>query len=280
MTRPTILVTQAEGASGSLAAHLRARGADVVAVPAIAILPPEDSAPLEAALAAIGDFDWIVFTSRHAVDAVLASRAWDAARSRALPKLRVAAVGRATARRLAEEGVTADLVPDNAGAAELGRWLAEAGAPRTRVLWPRSDIALQDMPTSLRRAGLEVIDPVAYRTVSGGGPGSPAPASGMGPSGTELEGPALRRRLEENSIDAVAFMSPSSVRGLSALLESDDLGFLSRCAVIASIGPTTSAELRVRGAAPSVESGAHTAEDLAETIVRYLEAHSPDGGSR
>jgi uroporphyrinogen-III synthase len=270
---PTIVVTQIEGAEGSLAASLRARGAEVLAIPAIVITPPEDWAPLDSALAQIALFDWLVFTSRHAVDAVCGRPAWEVARREASPSLRVAAVGRATAARLGSLGVIADLVPDTAGAGSLAALLASSGArgqedarPDARaqggalaglqVLWPRSDIARRDLPDALRKAGAAVAEPIAYRTRKA--------------EGTGLED--FRARLGNGTIDAVAFMSPSSARGMCTLLGWDDLAPLAIRAVIASIGPTTTEALRELGAAPAVESAQRTADDLALTLLGYLAA--------
>src|SRR4029450_5847783 len=67
--RPRVVVTQGEGAQGSLAAALIARGAEVLALPAIAIEPPSDLAPLDTALAQLDGFDWMLFTRREGVEA-------------------------------------------------------------------------------------------------------------------------------------------------------------------------------------------------------------------
>ena len=340
MTRPLrIMVTQGEGAAGTLARRLAARGANILPVPAIAFEPPDDPGPLDRALEEIERFDWIVFTSRHAVEAVVARPAWSIARGRSHPGLRVAAVGRATARALAEAGATVDLLPEEAGGQALAALMTSlppsrpnergleaddtsrarrrtepqpdavsldsrptgggmlGGRPSTggslssqgvagdrpgtepspggpsrrgpvsrgstgagplagvRVLWPRSDIALRELPEAVRAAGAELVEPIAYRTVQPAGP----PVAG------------LAGLLESGGIDAVAFMSPSSARNLAAILGWSDLTRLPGRCLVASIGPTTSAALRELGAPPAVESAARTADDLAESLLSYLE---------
>jgi uroporphyrinogen-III synthase len=295
------VVTQGEGARGSLASALAAKGAEVVPLPAIAIEPPKDVSPLDAALSALADFDWIVFTSRHAVEAVCARPAWTASRETPLPALRVAAVGRATAQCLVEHGVTTDVFPSEAGGRALAEAIASAGvaragasapprasnpheapAPSTaasaasaasapsadgaeavlagvRILWPRSEIALRELPDALRKTGATIVEPVAYRTV--------VPDDGAATVATVLAS------LEQGSIDAVAFLSPSSAKNLPALLGRPDLSWLARRAAVASIGPSTSAALRELGAPPAVESSERTAEDLAATLVSWLASH-------
>jgi len=65
-----VVITRAESQSATLAAALRAHGAEVVSLPLIQILPPLDYAPLDSALRSLSTFDWLVFTSQNAVTAV------------------------------------------------------------------------------------------------------------------------------------------------------------------------------------------------------------------
>ena len=65
-----IAVTRAAERAEGLASALRAEGAEVRICPTIAYNPPEDPAPLEAALHQIDRYDWVVFTSAAAVDAL------------------------------------------------------------------------------------------------------------------------------------------------------------------------------------------------------------------
>jgi uroporphyrinogen III methyltransferase/synthase len=260
----TIVITQSEGAEGSLAASLRARGADLLAIPTVSILPQDDFAPIDSALDGIELFDWIVFTSRHAVEAVCTRPAWESAKSKASPTLRVAAVGKATAASLSRYGVIADLVPDTAGASSLAAILAAGGRQSlqgVRILWPRSDIAGRDLAEALSLAGALLTEPIVYRTV-------PSAGGDLG---------EFVRRLEAGTVSAIAFMSPSSARGLCAMLGRDDLTDLGKRAIVASIGPTTSAALREMGAPPEVESSRRTADDLAETLLDYLASHGGIG---
>src|SRR5690349_9971429 len=64
-----IAVTRAHEQAGDLIARLRALGADPLECPAIAIAPPATYAPLDAALARLGEYDWIIFTSVNGVAA-------------------------------------------------------------------------------------------------------------------------------------------------------------------------------------------------------------------
>src|SRR5258707_7426053 len=65
-----VVITRAESQSATLAAALRAHGAEVVSLPLIQILPPLDYAPLDCALRDLAKFDWLIFTSQNAVTGV------------------------------------------------------------------------------------------------------------------------------------------------------------------------------------------------------------------
>src|ERR1041385_8448625 len=65
-----VLVTRPRGQAAELVDRLEAMGAEVVEAALIRIEPPEDPGPLENACAAAGTFNWMVFPSANAVDAL------------------------------------------------------------------------------------------------------------------------------------------------------------------------------------------------------------------
>ncbi|MFI5006451.1 MAG: uroporphyrinogen-III synthase, partial [Solirubrobacterales bacterium] len=65
-----IVVTRRLSQASALVRALRDRGAAVLEVPAIEVVPPEDVRPLDAALSRRESYDWIAFTSANAVHAV------------------------------------------------------------------------------------------------------------------------------------------------------------------------------------------------------------------
>jgi hypothetical protein len=162
-------------------------------LPTTRLAPPEDTAPLDAALADLASFDWIAFTSARAVQAT-ADRPGGAALRRAPPP-RIAAVGRATAAALAEGGLRAEVVPARGGARALVEALLSTGSLEgQRVLWPRSEIARQELGEGLRAAGATVVAPVAYRTLAG----------------RPEELARFRDALLGGRVSAVLFLSPSA----------------------------------------------------------------------
>src|SRR5260370_5829628 len=130
-----IAITRPREQAADLASRLEALGAQVTALPAIAIEPVDDPSQLDVALGELAAYDWIVFTSANGVRAFerrLQANALDwTARQRA----RIAAIGPATAAALEACGVTADLVPGE-DLAE-GRVHALRNLARQPILLPR-----------------------------------------------------------------------------------------------------------------------------------------------
>ncbi len=68
-----ILITRARHQAQSLAVALEEKGASVVAIPAIEIIPPDSYAPLDTALSNAAKYQWLVVTSANGAE-VLAQR--------------------------------------------------------------------------------------------------------------------------------------------------------------------------------------------------------------
>jgi len=250
--RPLVALTRDDGPDGRLATALATRGLDPFAVPTIAIRPCADIAGLEAALAGLAHQDWLVFTSAHAVAAVVERTAWHGL-SGARP--RIAAVGDATAARLRESGASPDLVADEPGARGLAAAMARGGSlDGVHVVWPRSDRARPELGERLRACGARVSELVAYRSEPVAGP--------------QLE--EFQRLLSAGAVAAIAFLSPSSATDLAAALGASDLGLLAGRTLVASIGPTTSAALRTLQAPPQIEAGRPALESLADAVAASL----------
>jgi uroporphyrinogen III methyltransferase / synthase len=242
----TVVVTRDEPADGPLSAHLRALGLQVLSWPVVRVAPVEDAAPLEAALSEAARLDWIVFTSRHAVEAV-------AARLGVRPEhLRIAAVGASTASALGEHGWTPNVVPEQPSAAGLLVALTPLIRPGARVLFPASSRVLPVLTAGLRRLGAEVLQIEAYRT---------DPAA--------LDVDACRRCIEREAVAAVTFTSPSCVEELEHALGPEHFARLLASSSPIALGPTTGRALAQRGFEP-VLAQPPTLEGLAATTYRNL----------
>ncbi|HET9391695.1 MAG TPA: uroporphyrinogen-III synthase [Steroidobacteraceae bacterium] len=242
-----VVVTRAESADGPLSTQLRGLGLSVLLWPVFSVASAKQE-PLEAALKAISQFDWIVFASRHAVAAVTE-------RVTRPPKgLLVAAVGQATAQVLRQRGWTVELQPSEANAASLVSAFAARPVRGARVLFPASSRALPTIATGLRQLGAEVMQVEAYRT-----------------EGAALDVEECRSWIARDGVGAVTFTSPSAVIELEQAIGRADFERLLRGAKAVAIGPTTARELLNRGCTAVMAESA-TLQGLALTTYRLLQA--------
>lgn len=258
-----IVVTRSRTQASALSSRLAALGADVCEFPAIACVDPDSYAALDAALADLESFQWVVFTSVNGVERFFArleclKRPGARADARALARAQVAAIGPATARRLRAFGIRADVVPDSYRGEAVFEAIraaveSEAGSLEgARILIPRAQEARPQLPDLLRQAGAEVTVAPAYRTVL--------------PDGGDAA--ELARRLRDGQVDAVTFTSSSTARNLLALL-GKDAGVLPHAAQLFSIGPVTSATLADAGCPDVHEAREYTIDGLVDCLCGY-----------
>ncbi len=251
-----IVVTRAPEQARDLIERLAAMGATVLLFPAVSFSEPADTTGLDRAIRALGEFDWIVFTSANAAR-------FFAARCRKIGVepvrsggYRCAAVGPATAEAVAGEGFPVDHVAQEFTGAALAGELAAALAGK-RILLPRSERARRDLPDALRSAGAEVVEVIAYNT-----------------GGVGAVGPEVRQAVRDADVDVVSFFSPSAVENLRANLGEEQLAALSLNAALAAVGPVTAAALRNAGLPVAIEAPLATAESMAEAIANYFSVNA------
>jgi uroporphyrinogen III methyltransferase/synthase len=223
-----VVVTRRPGQASALVEALHERGARVLEVPAIEIAAPPDLGPLDAAVAALDRFDWIVLTSTNAVTALVS-------RLTALglyPKLgsertRLASVGPATTAALRASFPEDRVALEPAEAYRAGGLLAAFSERRVRgkrILLPTSTAARQELAQGLRQMGAVVEVIAAYATHE--------------PPGLEA---AVGACLDQG-FDLVLFASPSAVEAFARAAGDRASGVR-----VAVIGPTSEAAARSRG---------------------------------
>jgi uroporphyrinogen-III synthase len=248
-----VLVTRSTHQSSELATELSGLGLEPVSVPAIEIVPPSSFDALDAAVAQLASYDWLIFTSANAVEAFhrrLEFLRLNAAEARP----RIAAIGPATARAVESVGLKAELIPPQAVAESLAEALlpyarSSEGIPR-RFLLIRAEEGRDVLPEALHCAGAEVTVAAAYRTVVAAG---------------SID---IIRKLFESAtagVVAITFTSSSSVRNLLALCEAAGVTFPSSVLRV-SIGPITSETLRSLGYSPHAEAVAASVAALAQAV--------------
>ncbi len=248
----TILITRAEKSGTDLAEKLRALGAEVLSLPGIEVLPPHSWAPLDAAVAELGTFEWLVFTSQNAIEPFFERLVKHGPQSLALRALRIAAVGTGTARALQARGLHVHLVP----AEHVAEALAEVLAPLAvgkRLLWPRAEHARDTLSARLVAAGaLEVVAVPAYRSQT-----------------PRIDSAPVRAALAAGRVDAVTLGSAQTLKGVIELLGREGVAWLGRTRLIC-LGPIVESACRGAGLADVTVAKPHTVQGLVDATVQAL----------
>ncbi|HTM53613.1 MAG TPA: uroporphyrinogen-III C-methyltransferase [Pirellulales bacterium] len=243
-----IVVTRPAHQSSEFMLALSNLGALVHSQPAIEIGPPDDWAPVDAAIARIADFDWLVFSSVNGVRALL-DRLLAHRDLRALGGLRLAAIGPGTADELARYHLRADLVPSDYRAESLAAALAQAAAPASRFLLVRASRGREILAEELSKHAAEVEQVVVYS------------------SRDVLEpDPEVLGQLRGGAIDWITVTSSAIARSLVRMFGNDLRG-----AKLASISPVTSETLRSLGFDVAAEAEQYTTAGLIKAILRSSE---------
>lgn len=240
----TVLVAASAPLVERLTRALSDRGATVVPCATVRIAPPADASALEDAIRRWPSFDWVVFTSARAVDAVVD-------RARSLPvdlsrfAGRIAAIGPATKAKLLAAGLPVHAVP--------GEFLTDAipdalgSVDGMRILLPRSRLARKSLGAELRRRGADVTEVDAYDAT---------------PASPDLD--AIRKAPR---IDFLVITSASAVRNLAAILPKDLQDRVRMEAETACIGPVTANEARALGFRVTVVAAEHTVRGLVDRLA-------------
>jgi uroporphyrinogen-III synthase len=237
-----VLVTRER--PGELAALLESKGAIAVHVPLIEVVDPIDGgAALQHELDRLADFDWVVVTSAAGAERI-------AGAVRRTPSVRLAAVGSATARVLADTaGRPVDLVPSSQRADVLLEELCTSVTSPQRILVAQADRAADTLAVGLRDAGHEVTAVVAYRTLLR------TPPPGV------IEG-----------ADALMLASGSAAQSWF-----DALGDVVP-PIVVSIGPATTSVATRLGLKVTATSTDHSLDGLVRTLERILATWGPGVG--
>jgi len=251
-TRPLfgkrIVVTRTRAKAGVLSAGLQALGADVLEIPTIRIEEPKHRLEFGELVQDSHSYDWIVFTSPSGVDAFfrLYYKLYDDARD--IGAARIAAIGPATAARIREFHLKVDLQPtEYVSEAVVKAFETSGSVENLRILLVRPEQARDLLPQDLTKLGAIVDVAVAYRTV---------------PETADVSGAVERFRTE--GADLITFTSSSTVENFAALRLSwpPDMK-------IASIGPVTSATLRLLGQKIDIEARRHDIPGLIDAIRKF-----------
>lgn len=239
-----VVVTRTPNQASAFSQKLRQAGFVPVEFPAIMLqpLPPE---PLDAALAELATFGWLIFTSGNAVEFFFNGRHIS---PRQLPN--VAASGSATAEKVAARGVTVTFMPEEFVGEQLVTGLGELAGKR--VLLPRAKRGRPEIVRLLAKQGADVVEVPLYDTV------------------TAVPTPAQWQTIAQG-FEAVTFTSPSSVRNFLKLAASrPEVQQWLETAVIVCIGPITAETAVTNGLTAIRVPDEYTTDGMVAELTRYF----------
>ena len=245
-----IVVTRTREQASALSHQLTERGADVLEVPTIRIEAPDDRQTLIEALAGLGEYDWLIFTSPNGVAQFFDYFFKSYEDVRDLGALRIAAVGPATAAKVKELHLKVDLMPERFVASEIAAAFKKfQSVENVRMLLMRAQVANQELVHALEDMGAIVDDVSVYKTV---------------PETEDRNGAAAR--LAEEGANWITFTSSSTVENFHARFDLPALLKKFPAMKTLSIGPETTKALTKLGLTPAVEAKPHTIEGMVKAI--------------
>jgi uroporphyrinogen III methyltransferase/synthase len=249
-----VVITRRKEQASILRTALEKKGAKVIALPTIAIVPPRSWKPLDGALGKLDSYDWLIFTSTNGVDFFFERLRKKRKTVRALRGKRVAAIGPATARALRQRGVKVKVVPEDFIAEGLLKALGSKGWKGKRVLLARAAQARQILPRELRKRGATVHVVPVYQTIL--------------PPQSKVR---VKSLFAKKKPDAITFTSSSTVKNFFAIAGRARAKKLLAGVVVATIGPVTSRTARALGLKVAVEARTYTIPGLAQALARHFQ---------
>ncbi|MDR3557303.1 MAG: uroporphyrinogen-III C-methyltransferase [Syntrophobacteraceae bacterium] len=249
----TIVVTRAREQASDFRAKLVELGASCIEFPTIEVVPPPSWAPLDEAISAISEYDWIIFTSVNGVRSFMGRMQAAGKDGRALHGIGLAAIGPKTAEALEAVMLRPDLVPSEYRAEAILEALAGYSVSGKRFLMPRAMVAREILPEKLRERGARVDVVPAYQTVL-----------------PERDAQKVRSLLTDGRIDCVTFTSSSTVSNFFAMVGKEEFERLQEKTAVACIGPITAETAAGFGLKTDVMPSEYTIGGLVEAIVAHF----------
>ena len=244
------LVTRKEKKISSVTKILKSKGASVLVTPMTEIVPPRSWDLFDETVIRAEKIDWAVFTSSNGVSGCLNRiKKLEYSPSKIFSKMRIACVGKSTARELVENEIVPDLIPDQFQSEgliyalkkfELRKkifWLIQAESPRELLI------------KELEKQRSEIIFTPVYRNV---------------PISRDYE--FLINELKQCKLDWVLFTSPSAVKIFQKILPKGFWISLSNAPRIACLGQITAEAVKSFGWKVEAKPDVQDFENLVQKI--------------
>ncbi len=247
-----IVVTRSPQQAPELSLKLRAVGAESLELPLIRIQPCFDPETSQDVFAEIAHYDWLVFTSFNGVKYFFEQFFKHFEDIRSLGFIRIAAVGKGTAKAIHTHHLKVDLIPEEATSEALGEALCqEQSLDSVKILIVTGNLNRDVLEKKLNEAAAIVDTFPVYETLK-----------------TDLSGDSVADSFRKNGADAVTFTSPSTVKSFVDQASHLQLEKTARRPLTCSIGPVTSEAMRKIGMTVDIEAEEHTLDGMVQALVK------------
>jgi uroporphyrinogen III methyltransferase/synthase len=248
----TIVITRTIEQSRESASALTNLGANVIIIPTLEIVAPEDWGKFDSALSHPEKIDFIIFTSVHSVE-MFSIRCREIGASLNYNRTKVVAVGSKTSSYCHKNNIYVSIVPEKFSAEGVIEALSKYNLKNKIVFIPRSAIGREELPGGLKDLGA-VIKSVPVYSVS-------IPTKEKLQHSLEV--------LNSASIDLFIFTSPSTFENFIQIAEiKNPFQFFANFDV-AAIGPTTKDAIEVKKVKVKILPKEYTINGLINKIVEY-----------
>ena len=244
-----VLITRPRTRAQEFSSALILEGAVPIVFPVTEILPLQSYSELDHALKNLDQYDWLILTSVHGVEAFI-SRLTTLGIQHIPEQLRVAAVGKKTRLSLAKNNIHTSYVPSQFTSRAITEGIGEIADKRFLLL--QSNLSDPELGNLLRQGQAHVDEVIAYQNI---------PASIC-----QSDMDALKV-----GVDIITFTSPSSVKGLvnAGHKHGFDVLSLPSKPIIACIGPVTAQAVKDAGLNIDVVAEEHTIEGIIQSVKSY-----------
>lgn len=248
-----IVVTRSRAQASQLVESLESHGAQVVEYPTIIIKRIDPNPEMEEAIKNLDKYDWAIFTSVNGVECFFEYLDGMDLDTRSLGRLKVGAIGPATAEGLKNHCIKADFIPDTYKAEGIIDGLISIGIKGKRILIPRAAQAREVLPQQLSDSGAYVHVIAVYETLPD----------------EKANSDELVKYMNAGEISMITFTSSSTVTNFFSTLEGRIKQEELKGVAMACIGPVTRKQLEEKGFTAQVVPEKFTIPDLVNAILAY-----------
>ena len=245
-------ITRPEEQTTDLIEKIVRLGGEPVLMPMIEVSPvdTEGETAIQQMLGRLADFQWLIITSVNGVAEFFRHLRLLGLDARSLHTARIAAIGTATARRLEDFGVGADLVPEEFRAETLAQAIVEQAAGQ-KALWLRASRGRDVLPEILRAAGIDLEQLVVYLNRD-----------------VESFPAEIVTRLRAGTPEWIGLSSPSIARRFASMLKSAGIPPGDLKSRLVAISPVTAAAAQECGCAVAAVAEVSTWDGILECIQK------------